>query len=173
MQEIYIEEIQKVIQNKNKLESELNVKIENKGKLVFVSGEAPDEYLAIKVLESINLGFSISRALLLKNEEILLRIIPLKNITRRKNLHDIKARIIGTNGKAVKTLNELTDCAISICDNKIGIIGNIEDIDEAYRAVTSLVQGSKHGNVYSKLEKEKKIKRIERKLNLKIKDNKI
>ena len=54
MQEIYIEDLKKVLINKKKLESELEVKISNKGKLIFVEGDADDEFIALEVLEAIN-----------------------------------------------------------------------------------------------------------------------
>ena len=54
----------------------------------------------------------------------------------------------------------LTNCEISLKDNKIGIIGNTENMEEAIQALTSLVQGSKQGNVYSRVEREEKRKRM-------------
>ncbi len=47
--------------------------------------------------------------------------------------------------------------------NKIGIIGNAEEIEEAIQALTSLIQGSKQGNVYSRVEREKKRRRLRNK----------
>ena len=68
MQEIYTEFLQKILKNKGRLEKELDVKITNKGKNIFIEGSAEDEYLALQVVEAINLGFSVDRALLLKEE---------------------------------------------------------------------------------------------------------
>ena len=160
MQETYVEPIGKVISSKKKLESELKTKIKNKGKLVFVSGKPEDEFIALKIMEAINLGFSIERALLLKNPEILIQTLNIKDITKKHNLEEIRARIIGTKGKTLKTLNNLTDCFISLKDNQIGIIGNCENIKEAIQAGTSLIRGSKQGHVYGRLERQKKKKRL-------------
>jgi len=168
MQEIYIEEIAKVIPSKYKLEKQLDVKITNKGKLVFVEGPAEKEYKAIEVLKAIGLGFSVSKALLLKEDNIMLQIIHIKDVTKRKDLERIRARIIGTAGKALKTLHHLTECEISLYDNKVGIIGNCEQIPDATQAITSLIQGGKHGNVYARVEKQRKRKRQEKfKINIK------
>ncbi len=111
-------------------------------------------------MEAINLGFSAERALLLKNPEILLQIINIKNATKKHNLEAIRARIIGTRGKTLKTVNNLTNCLISLKDNQVGIIGDYEYIADAIQAMTSLVRGSKQGHVYGRLERERKKKRL-------------
>jgi len=167
MQEIYIEAIGKILTNKKRLEKELNIKITNKGKNVFVNGTAEKEYTAIEVLKAINMGFSADYALELINEEVILQIINIKDLTKRTDLQRIRARIIGTQGKTLKTLYNLTNCAISLQDNNVGIIGNTEDIEGAIQAVTSLIQGSKQGNVYGRIEREKKKKRILNKISIK------
>jgi len=158
-QETYIEEIGKVLKNKKTIERELEIKITNKGKLVFVEGSPENEFLGLEIIEAINLGFSIERALLLKSEEMILQIINIKSITKRNDLERVRGRIIGTYGKTLANLKKLTDCFIAVYGNQIGIIGNVEDIDHAIIAVRCLIQGSKQGNVYAKLEKEKKKKR--------------
>ena len=160
MQETHVENIGKVFNNKKKLEAELKIKIKNKGKLVFVNGKAEDEFIALKVMDAINLGFSIERALLLKNPEILIQTLNIKNITKKHNLEEIRARIIGTKGKTLKTVNNLTDCFISLKNNQIGIIGDYENIADAVQSITSLIRGSKQSHVYSRLERQKKKKRL-------------
>ena len=160
MQEIYVENMNHVLPNKKKLEKELEVKITNKGKNVFVNGDAEKEYTALEVMQAINLNFSVNKALLLKNNNTILQTLNIKDITKRYDLERVRARIIGTKGKTLKTLTNLTNCEISLKDNKIGIIGNAEEIKEAIQALTSLIQGSKQGNVYSRVEREKKRKRL-------------
>jgi len=160
MQETYVEQIRKIIQNKRELEKELEVKITNRGKNVFVDGPAEKEYLAIKFLEAIDVGFSIEKALILKEENMMLHILNIRDITKRNDLKRIRARIIGTKGKTLSTLHSLTDCEISLHEKNIGIIGNSENIENAIQAFKSLILGSKQGNVYARLEKEKKKKRL-------------
>ena len=161
MQEIYVENIREALQNKKKLEKELQVKITNKGKNVFVEGTAENEFTAIELLKAINLGFSADRALLLKKENVILQTLNIKDITKRTDLERVRARIIGTRGKTLKTLNNLTGCAISLEGNQIGIIGYTDEIEEGVQSLKSLIQGSKQGNVYSRVERERKKKRLE------------
>jgi rRNA processing protein Krr1/Pno1 len=84
MQEIYTEFIRKVSQNKKKLEQELEVKITNQGKNLFIDGDPEKEFIALQVIEAINLGFSTEKALLLKKEGIILQTLHIKDITKRK-----------------------------------------------------------------------------------------
>jgi len=167
MQEIYTEFIQKVLQNKNKLEQELEVKITNQGKNLFIDGEPDKEFIALQAIGAINLGFSVGKTLLLKNEDIILQTLHIKDITRREDLERIRARIIGKQGKTLKTLNNLTGCEFSLQDNDVGIIGDAEDIKEAMQAITSLICGSKQANVYAHAEREVKKKRLQDQLILK------
>ncbi len=167
MQEIYVEPIAKVLQNRRLLEKELKVKIDNRGKNVFVDGTADNEFIAIEVLKALDLEFSVPTALLLEKEEYILQEVHIKNLTRRKNLKEVRARIIGTKGKALSTMHHLTECHFSLKENTVGIIGDVEQMPDAIQAVTSIVQGGRHGNVYSRLEKEKKKKGLYKKLSVK------
>ena len=60
----------------------------------------------------------------------------------------------------IANLFKLTDCQISLNNNQVGIIGHVNDIEEAIIALKILIQGSKQGNVYARLEKKKKEKRL-------------
>ena len=158
-QEIYIENIANILKNKSKLEKELKIKIQNKGRDFFIEGAAENEYIALKTLEAIELGFSAEKAILLKNENNILHRIEIKKITKRHDLERIRARIIGTHGKTIGNLSRLSNCHLALNNNQIGIIGDSELIDEAILAITSLIHGSKQANVYSRLEKETKKRR--------------
>ena len=155
MQEIYSKNIRKILQNKRKLEKKLAVKITNKGGILFVKGEAEQEYLAIQIIEAINLGFTTEKALLLTEEDFILEKINIKDLTKRHDLERIRGRIIGTKGKTKKTIESLSDCFVSLHDNTVGIIGRAEDIEKAMQALTSIIQGSKQSKVYSSLERKR------------------
>jgi len=160
MQEIYVENIKEVFRNKKNIEKELKIKLTNKGKDFFVKGNPENEYLALKVLEAVNLGFSVSKALQLKDENVILQALNIKDITKKHDLERIRARIIGTGGKTLKTLQHLTECDLSISNNQIGIIGDAEEVEYAVQALTSLIHGSKQGNVYARLERHRKDTRM-------------
>jgi KH domain-containing protein len=158
MQEIYVENLKEVLRSKSRLQKELDIKLTNRGKNVFVNGLADKEFMAIEVLEAINLGFSADRALELKQDDFMLQTVHIKDITKRHDLDRVRARIIGSQGRTLKTLQNLTNCDLAMNDNEIGLIGPIQEMEDAVQAVTSLVQGSKQGNVYGRLERQRKKK---------------
>jgi KH domain-containing protein len=160
MQQTFTENLGTVLKNKSILEKELSIKITNNGKNIFINGEAQNEFIALKVLEAIDLGFSIKRALLLKDDEIMLEIINIKDLTKRHDLERIRGRIIGTHGKTICNLYNLSDCFLSVNGNEVGIIGETDKIKEAIIALKLLIQGSKQANVYRRLEKKKKENRL-------------
>lgn len=150
---LFSKDISKVIKNKKKLERLLNVKIIIKSEEISVEGIPENEYIAEKVIDAINFGFPVPIALLIKEEDFLFEILEIKKYTHRKDLEIIRARIIGKEGKTLKTLNTLTDCHFELKDNSVGIIGSPELIKNAQNAVIFIIQGSKQANVYSFLEK--------------------
>lgn len=153
METIYCEKVPRIIKNKKKLEEELNIKIKNRGKEVTIEGKPEDEYVAKKVIDALNFGFPFSIALSIKKEDYLFEIINIKDHTKRKDLKRIRARIIGKKGKALGTLHQLTKCHFELKDNNVGIIGYPEYMENAQEAITSIIRGSKHANVYGNLEK--------------------
>ena len=159
-QEIYAQNLKELLNNKDRLEREIHVNITNQGRNIFIDGPADSEYLCLHIIEAINLGFSLEKALLLKDESTILHIINIRDVTKRKDLREVRARIIGTFGKTKLNLQNLSDCLISIHDNQVGIIGEIGCIEEAITSVRILIQGSKQGNVYARLEKKKKERRL-------------
>lgn len=147
--------------NKIELEEKLNVKISIKGKRIIIEGDPLNEYEASIILNAISLGFSSRKALTLKDESKIFRILNIKDLTRKKNLQHVRARIIGTEGKTKRTIENISGADIVIKDNEIGIIGNAELIEEIVTAVSSLVRGTKQANTYRYLEKMNRNKKSE------------
>jgi len=161
VQEIYVDNLKEILRNKKIIEKKLKIKITNRGKNVFVEGSGEQEFIATEVLQAVNLGFSSDAALRIGEENALLQTLNIKDIVKRNDLERVRARIIGTKGKTLKTLAHLTSCQLSLHDNQIGIIGPAHEIEDAKQAVISLIQGRKQGNVYSRLERQRKKKNTE------------
>ncbi len=83
-----------------------------------------------------------------------MEFIEVKEHTRRKNLKEVRARLIGTGGKARKTIENLTGAVIVIHDNTVGVIVDADHLDAVVQGIESLIQGAKHGNVFAYLEKQ-------------------
>ncbi|MCH8014414.1 MAG: hypothetical protein IH823_06435 [Candidatus Dadabacteria bacterium] len=153
MKKILSEKLPRILKAKKKLEKELNVKISNRGKEVYIKGSPEDEDTAEKVIDAINFGFSIPTAISIKEEGLTFEIINIKDHTHSKNLERVRGRIIGKAGKALQTLSKLTNCYFEIKDNEVGIVGSPEDMENATEAIILLARGAKHGNVYGHLER--------------------
>lgn len=143
--------------NREKLEKKLNVKIEIQGKKVTIEGSALDEYEASIILDAINFGFSAKKALLIKEQNMIFRIIKMKDFTKKKNLEQVRSRAIGKHGKTKKTIENITGSNIIIKDNEIGIISGPESINTLITGVTALIRGKKQSTTYSFLEKQRSL----------------
>ena len=144
--------------------------IENKVKVrvgfgkgrVTIKGAELNEFLVEKVIRAIDFGFYIDDALLLLNEEFVLEFIEVKEHTRRKNLKDVRSRIIGTDGRAKRTIEKLTGACIVISGNDIGVIVDADHLSGTIQGIESLISGSKHGNVFGFLERQgAKVNRVD------------
>jgi len=153
MKKILCEKLPRIIKNKKKLSEALEVTITNRGKEVYVEGTSEKEYTAEKVIDAINFGFPIHRALLIKKDELMFEIVNIKDHTKRKDLERIRGRIIGKAGKTLKTLSDLTESFIEMNENHVGIIGRPEAIEAVQESLISIIKGSKQSNVYAHLEK--------------------
>jgi ribosomal RNA assembly protein len=152
METIYSEKFPRILKNKKRLEEKLKIKITNRGKEVTISGKPETEYVAKKVIDALNFGFHFSAAMEIQ-EGFVFEIINIKDHTKRKDLERIRARIIGTGGRTLKTLHDLIKGNIEIKDNRVGIICPPENMKVAQEAIISIVKGAKQGNVYGFLER--------------------
>lgn len=124
---------------------------------VEIEGDPEGEWLAGQILRAVDLGFEPRIAFKLFSDSVFLEVMDL-GVALRRNERAIgrhKARIIGTEGKAKKTLEELTEAFIAISDDeRIGIIGEFDSVRAAKEGITRLLEGSPHGSVFSYLREE-------------------
>jgi ribosomal RNA assembly protein len=153
MKIILSEKLPRILKNKKRLESKLNVKITHRGKEVFVQGKPTDEYIAEKIIDALNFGFPFSTAILIKEEDFIFEILNIKDYTKRRDLKRIRARIIGKKGKTLQTLHQLTKCNFELKDNQVGIICSPEFLENGQEAIIYIIHGAKQSNVYNFLEK--------------------
>lgn len=155
MIKIISEKLPRILKNKKRLEKTLGIKINNRGKEVTISGSPENEFIAEKVIDALNFGFSYPHAISIKEENFVFEILNIKDYTNQKNLERVRGRVIGKEGKAIKNLSELTESHIERNGNKFGIIANSENIKQITESIIHLIGGAKHGNVYKGLEKNK------------------
>ncbi len=170
MEEVFVRKIEDIKKNKAEIERKLNVKITIVGNRVSYEGDSLDEYEASLVFEAISFGFSIKVALNLKIEDNTFKVIHIKEHTRRK-LKDVKSRLIGTEGKTRRIISDISNCFVLINESDVGIIGYVEDVENACTAVINLIRGSKQANMYQYLERMNRTKK-EEDFNISIKNKK-
>lgn len=139
---------------KSKIEKALKIKIFLASEFVDVEGEALQEYEAISVIKAVASGFDLKNSLMLCNEKYMLGEINIKDYVKQQRLREVRARVIGQKGRALKNMRELSGCDIHVCDSTIFILGLVEDVDFAEQAILKLIRGSKHTSVYRKLEQK-------------------
>ncbi|MEE9525157.1 MAG: KH domain-containing protein [Candidatus Woesearchaeota archaeon] len=134
------------------------LKIDSEEGDVFISGkEAIDLYNSREVVKAIGRGFNPNIAMLLLKQDYSLEVVNIEEYTKTKDhLKRVRGRLIGTEGKARRTIEALTDCYISIYGRTVAVIGHVENVQIARKAVEGLLRGSTHGNIYKWLEKRRK-----------------
>ena len=142
---------------KNELQDNADCKIDVDSKEgdVLIEGEDALKLYAIKeVIHAIGRGFNPEIAqLLLKQDYSLVLVNVMDYVKDRKNhLERVRARVIGTGGKARTTIETMTETNICVYGKTVGIIGTAERVGVARHAVESLLNGAPHGHVYHNLE---------------------
>ncbi len=147
-------EIKKRIQK----ETDTSIAVDSKEGLVTVSGEdAIQLMVAREIVKAIARGFNPEIAMTLLKPDNAFELIDLKLVTTTRNdLERIKGRIIGMKGKSRKTMEDLTECYVSVYGKTVAVIGEITMVQICKRAVSMLIQGSPHSHVFSWLEGQRR-----------------
>ncbi|MCF8885226.1 MAG: KH domain-containing protein [Nitrososphaerota archaeon] len=120
-------------------------------------------FKARDIIEAIGRGFSPERAFRLFSETGMLKIIRIDDYVKptRNNLMRVRARLIGSEGKTRKIIEETTDTYISIYGDTVAIIGeNEEDVRAAEEAIVSLINGAPHTSVYRMLNEYSRMRKL-------------
>ena len=152
-------------QIKKQVEQETNSKIavdSKEGEVTITATNGLHLYDAREVIRAIARGFNPDTAMLLLKGDYALEIITIPEFTgkNKKAMQRLKGRIIGAEGKAKHEIEHLTDTSISIYGKTVSIIGDVENVSSARRAVESLLEGSTHASVYHALEKRRRERRF-------------
>lgn len=153
METFFCKRASEVEKEREHLEKKLDIRLNIRGKKITFEGSAFEEYEASLVFEAFNFGFPLDVALMLKDEDMTFKRLSIKDFTRRTNMEVIKSRLIGSQGRTRKTLENIADCHIRIQDNEVGIIGSADEVEYTITAIANLIRGSKQANVYKFLER--------------------
>lgn len=152
--------------DKRELEEYASAKImvdSKEGDVTIAGFDALKLYGLREVVKAISRGFSPEVARLLMKPDYMLEIINLKDygMDNPNKLIRIRSRLIGTEGKARKTMESLTNTSISVYGKTIGVLGECSEVSIAKRAIEMIIQGSMHATVYKWLEGQRRKMRQE------------
>jgi ribosomal RNA assembly protein len=144
-----------------KLSVELQIDSDSGDVTITMSKNAADPSMLFKakdVVTALGRGFSPEHAFrLVRDEDAILDVIDLRTVFGKsdENIKRVKGRIIGTNGKTRRLIEELTDTDVAVFGHTISIIGTIEQVQPAREAIEMLVKGSMHTTVYRVLHRKR------------------
>lgn len=117
-------------------------------------------WIARDIIKAIGRGFSEEKAFRLVDNDNYLIIITLEGNTPRQ-LARLRGRIIGGAGKARNIIEMSTETVISVQGRTVSIIGQLEELDFARKAIEMLIDGYRHGTVFRYLERYRTQKKNE------------
>ncbi len=147
-------------ETKKEIEKKTKTKISIDSSEQIVEVEGKEEaglgfYSALNIIKAIARGFSPERAFLLFDDNYYLEIIDMREEfgKSKKRIMQRSGRVIGTKGRMRKEIEESTECFVSVQGKTIAIIGEIEKMAIARKAVRLLIGGATHETVLRYLRK--------------------
>lgn len=142
----------------------VRMRIDTEGE-VDIDDNPQDPLAALKVMDlvkAIGRGFSPHRAMRLLDDDEYLEVIELGDFIGKKadQLGRVRSRLIGTNGKTRRIIEDLTGAHMSIYGSTVSLIGNSVQLPIAKTAVEMILRGSEHSTVYRYLERSRATLRI-------------
>jgi ribosomal RNA assembly protein len=141
---------------RRRIEKNTGVKLEINSKTGEVNLDRSDEGDAFKAMKAKDIvtaiarGFSPERAFRLLDDDAYLELVDIKDYVgdSEKAIRRHKGRIIGTNGKTRRLIEEMTQTEISVKGKHVAIIGKLENANLAMEGIMKLLGGTPHGDVY-------------------------
>lgn len=144
-------------ETKKEIEDKTGVKlsIDSSNSKVKIDRSEADPVLGWKVkmvVKAIGRGFTPEKALKLLEERETFELVKINDYANTKDsLHRLKGRVIGSNGKSRKLLEEISKTDISIYGKTISVIGKPERVSPTIEAIKKILNGAPHGNAYKYL----------------------
>ncbi len=134
-----------------------------------VTWPEPGEFDPVKalklpdVIKAVGRGMAPNRAIQLLQDDWFFEIVDLREHVGKKSSQQrrIRARIIGSEGKIRKMIEQHTGAEISIYKSTVVLVGDGEGLSSARQAIEMLARGSEHGTVMKFLERERKRSRLD------------
>ena len=141
---------------KKKIEKAMKVKlqVDREGEVDLTSKDPVAEWRSMQIVQAIGRGFSPERAFKLVGEDYYLKIIDLRELLRNeKEIERIKGRIIGEKGRTRLVIEETSSACVCVYGHTVALIGKLDEVALAERAIEKLMEGAMHATVYKMLER--------------------
>tara|TARA_B100000459_G_C8573643_1_gene199900 strand:+ start:9 stop:758 length:750 start_codon:yes stop_codon:yes gene_type:complete len=115
------------------------------------------------VIKAIGRGMAPNAAIRLLEDDHFFEMVDLKDFVGKRSQQQrrIRARIIGSQGKIRRLIENLTDVEITIYKSTVVLVGDSDGLALARQAVEMIAGGSEHGSVLSFLERSRKRMKID------------
>jgi len=117
-----------------------------------------------EIVRAIARGFSPAHAFKLVGDDMYLYVFDIHEYVGKdkEDIRRVSARVIGSEGKTRRLIEELTGCILSVYGHTVGIIGDLDSIETGKRACDMLLSGSEHSAVYRFLEGQRRKAKLAR-----------
>ena len=149
---------------KAEIESRLGARldVDSEGSItITLTEKARDPSMLLKakdVVMAIGRGFNPETAFrLIRNEDDIFDLIDLRLVFGRSesDIRRVKSRIIGSEGKTRRLIEELSEADVVVYGHTVGIIGDFEQVDTAHNAVQMIIEGCEHHTMYKYLQRKR------------------
>jgi ribosomal RNA assembly protein len=141
--------------------SGIRIDVDTEGGILFnEEAKGVDPLMALKivdVIKAVGRGFNPDRAVRLFEDDEYFEAIDLKEVAGDKpnQLGRVRGRLIGSEGKTRRIIEDLTGCYMSVYGNTVALIGNSVSLPVAKHAIELILNGSEHSTVYHYLESQR------------------
>ena len=145
-------ETKRAIQSRTKTK----IRVSKEGDVEITAEESVSTFIAVPIVRAIGRGFNPEITMKLARDNFYLEVIDMRAFSKdsKARMQSIRARLIGTQGKAWKMLEQLTNCHLAVHGRTAAVIGGVEEVQIARQAVEKLLGGSPHSNVYHFIESQ-------------------
>ncbi|MEM2930613.1 MAG: KH domain-containing protein [Thermoproteota archaeon] len=147
---------------KKKIEEKINVRIQvqQDGTVkVEYNSEDPEAYFRLRMIaDAISSGFSGEDSLRLLNDNIVLKMIDLRDFAGESSsrMKILKGRIIGRSGKVWKKIEKLSGAKLALFKYTVGIMGEEESCEIAFKTILKILGGAQFSTAFKYLERQRK-----------------
>ncbi len=114
------------------------------------------------VIKAIGRGMAPKAAIRLLEDDHFFELVDIRSFVGKRSNQQrrIRARIIGSQGKIRKLIENLTDTQITIYNSTVVLVGEEEGLSAARQSIEMLAGGAEHGTVLNFLERDRRRTRL-------------